>query len=313
MTANSAAPRLGLPNLGLGVGLRNKHFRHIMTQGIGVDWFEIISENFIHNYGYSRYVLEQIAAQCPIVMHGVSMSIGSTDPLNFDYLANLKTLAEEIQPIWVSDHLCWTGVATVNSHDLLPLPLNEESLRHVVERVNIIQDYLERPLIIENPSTYIQFCQSTLTEWEFLAALTAETNCGLLLDLNNVYVSAYNHHYDPEEYLRGLPSDRIVQIHLAGPTNYGDYMIDTHDHPVPTQVWQLYAIAQAMTGGVATLLEWDAKIPDYPDLLAELDKARDVLEGNIPQVSVSALPDTLALSNPVDFQLGDYRELSKTL
>ena len=303
--SNHSAPRLGLPNLGLGVGLRNQHFTYIMEHGPGVDWFEIISENFIDNYGYSRHVLECIASQCPIVMHGVSLSIGSVDPLNFDYLSRLKALATEIQPVWISDHLCWTGVATINSHDLLPLPLNEQSFRHVADRIKIVQDYLERPLVLENPSTYLQFSQSTLTEWEFLGALTEETGCGLLLDVNNVYVSAHNHLFDAEHYIRSLPSDRIVQIHLAGPTDCGDYLIDTHVHPVPTEVWRLYAIAQELTGGVATLLEWDANIPAYPDLLAELAKAKDVLTGTIPKISVSTAEGVLTLSNPLDFQLGE--------
>ncbi|QSJ15513.1 DUF692 domain-containing protein [Nostoc sp. UHCC 0702] len=308
MTYNFSAPRLGLPNLGLGVGLRPQHFRHIVEQGPGVDWFEIISENFIDNYGYSRHLLEQIASQRPIVMHGVSLSIGNTDPLNFDYLARLKALADEIDPVWISDHLCWTGVATINSHDLLPLVLNEESFRHVAERVKIVLDYLERPFILENPSTYIQFQQSTITEWEFLGALAEETGCGILLDVNNVYVSSRNHGYDAEEYIKGLPSDRIVQIHLAGPTDCGDYFIDTHDCPVPTEVWQLYAIAQKLTKGVATLLEWDANIPAYPDLLAELAKARNVLAGNLPEVAVSSAEKAFTLSNPLDYQLGKNYE-----
>ncbi|NEP14414.1 MAG: DUF692 domain-containing protein [Symploca sp. SIO2C1] len=308
MTSNCSAPRLGLPNLGLGVGLRHKHFRDILEQGSEVDWFEVISENFIDNYGYFRYVLEQIARKHPIVMHGVSLSIGSTDPLNFDYLARLKALADEIDPVWISDHLCWTGVATINSHDLLPLPLNEESFRHVAERVKIVQDYLERPLILENPSTYIEFCQSTFSEWEFLRALAEQTGCGLLLDLNNVYVSSCNHGYDAQEYIKGLPCDRIVQIHLAGPRDCGDYLIDTHDHPVPTEVWQLYAIAQKLTGGMATLLEWDANIPAYPDLLAELAKAREVLAGHLPEVAVSSAVEEFTLSNPLDYQLGENYE-----
>jgi len=308
MTDNCSAPRLGLPNLGLGVGLRHQHFQHIVEQGLGVDWFEIISENFINNYGYSRYLLEQIASQRPIIMHGVSLSIGSTDPLNFDYLARLKALADEIEPIWISDHLCWTGVAGINSHDLLPLPLNSESFRHVAERVKIVQDYLERPLILENPSTYLQFRQSTMAEWEFLGALAAETDCGILLDVNNVYVSSRNQGFDAREYIKGLPSDRIIQIHLAGPTDCGEYLIDTHDHPVPTEVWKLYALAQELTGGVATLLEWDANIPAYPDLLAELAKAKEVLAGNLPEVAVTSAAEELTLSNPLDYQLGENYE-----
>lgn len=241
-------------------------------------------------------------------MHGVSLSIGSTDTLNFDYLARLKALAEEIKPVWISDHLCWTGLATINSHDLLPLPLNEESFRHVAQRVKIVMDYLQRPLILENPSSYLQFRQSTMTEWEFLGALAQETGCGILLDVNNVYVSSYNHGYDAREYIKGLPAHRIVQIHLAGPTDCGDYLIDTHDHPVTTEVWRLYALAQELTGGVSTLLEWDADIPKYPDLLAELAKATQVLAGNLPEVAVCAAEQELTLSNPLDYQLGENYE-----
>ncbi len=303
--------RLGLPNLGLGVGLRNKHLNTILTQGAGVEWFEIISENFIDNYGYSRYALDQIKEQVPIVMHGVSLSIGSTDPLNFDYLAKLKSLAADIQPAWISDHLCWTGIASVNSHDLLPLPLNEESLKHVVARVAMVQDYLDRPLVLENPSTYVQFQHSTFTEWEFLAELTRQTGCGLLLDVNNVYVSAFNHQFDPETYIRNLPHDRIVQIHLAGPTDCGDYLIDTHDQPVPTAVWHLYALAQQLTGGVSTLLEWDANIPDYPELLNELRKAEQVLQGFIPQIISSPGVSEAVVSTPLNFHL-EHRYESAT-
>lgn len=309
----SQLPRLGLPNLGLGVGLRNKHTGHIMKYGPGVDWFEIISENYIDNHGYARYVLQHVAERCPIVMHGVSLSIGSCDPINFKYLERLDRLAKSIRPLWISDHLCWTGIAGVNTHDLLPLPLNEDTLQHVVERIRIVQDYLERPLILENPSTYLQFSHSTIPEWEFLCALTQETGCGLLLDVNNVHVSAYNHRFDSEEYVRGLPHDRIVQIHLAGPTDCGQYLVDTHDHPVPTEVWKLYALAQRLTDGVSTLLEWDAKIPEYPELLLELAKAKSVLAGHLPDVAISVSNDSAALSNPVDFQLGAADVTSATL
>jgi len=273
-THNGVLPRLGLPDLGLGVGLRTVHFPHIMAHGPQVDWFEIISENFIDNHGYARHVLDRVAEQVPIVMHGVSLSIGSSAPLDMAYLAKLRALANELRPAWLSDHLCWTGSASLNSHDLLPLPLNEESLRHVAARVHRVQDYLARPLVIENPSTYLEFAHSDIPEWEFLSRLSAETGCGLLLDVNNVYVSAHNHGFDAETYIRSLPADRIVQIHLAGPSVSGELLIDTHDAPVPDPVWRLYALAQQLTGGVSTLLEWDAQIPSYPALLAELEKAR---------------------------------------
>ncbi len=300
---DQAQQRLGLPNLGLGVGLRSKHFPYLMNNDDPlVDWFEIISENYMDNYGYARYALQQIAAKRPVVMHGVSMNIGSTDPLNLDYLTRLKKLADIIQPKWISDHLCWTGMAHLNTHDLLPMPLTEESLHHVIQRVRQVQDLLERPLVLENPSTYLEFKESTIAEWEFLSALATSTGCGLLLDVNNVYVSAYNHGYSAEHYIRNLPHRHIVQIHIAGPSDCGDYLIDTHDKPVPTPVWQLYKLAQDLTGGVSTLLEWDANIPDYPELVAELHKARQVLRGDIPAMSLQR-PDTAqVVSNPVNFQ-----------
>jgi uncharacterized protein (UPF0276 family) len=300
-TTSGALPRLGLPNLGLGVGLRNQHFQHILERGPQVDWFEIISENFIDNHGYARAVLDKVAAQVPIVMHGVSLSIGGSDPLDLAYLAKLRSLTHEIRPAWVSDHLCWTGVASMNSHDLLPMPLDEASLHHVAARVRQVQDYLGRPLILENPSTYVEFAQSSMPEWEFLGRLAEDTGCGLLLDVNNVYVSSTNHGWDAVAYIRSLPSSRIVQIHLAGPADCGGYLIDTHDSPVPTEVWRLYALAQQLTGGVSTLLEWDANIPPYPELLAELGKARAALHGELPQVPIHA--GAGAIPTPIDFQL----------
>ncbi|MEG0886571.1 MAG: DUF692 domain-containing protein, partial [Janthinobacterium sp.] len=193
-------------------------------------------ENFIDNHGYARHVLEQVAAQVPIVMHGVSLSIGSSDPLSLAYLRKLRQLAAEIRPAWISDHLCWTGAASLNSHDLLPLPLDEASLRHVGARVRQVQEFLGRPLILENPSTYVEFAQSSMPEWEFLGRLAEDTGCGLLLDVNNVHVSAHNHGYDAAAYIRQLPHDHIVQIHLAGPTVRGAMLIDTHDAPVPAAV-----------------------------------------------------------------------------
>lgn len=296
-------PRLGLPDLGLGVGLRNQHFPYLMRHDPPVDWFEIISENFMDNFGYARHVLERMAAIRPVVMHGVSLSIGSTDPLDWHYLNGLRALAEFVRPKWISDHLCWTGVAHVNTHDLLPMPLTEESLRHVAARVRQVQDFLGRPLVLENPSTYLEFKESTITEWDFLSALARETGCGLLLDVNNVYVSSYNHGFDPEHYIRSLPHDSIVQIHLAGPSDCGQYLVDTHDQPVPAPVWRLYKLAQELTGGVSTLLEWDAKIPDFPELVAELHKAEAALRGRIEESPVRQAGAGEVVSNPVGFQL----------
>ena len=266
--------RLGHDNLGFGVGLRSAHFGHILANWPAVDWLEIISENYLDTQGRPAHVLRQIAERYPVVMHGVSLSIGSTDPLDFDYLAKLKRLARETRARWVSDHLCWTGVAGRNSHDLLPLPLNEESLAHVIERVRIVQDFLERPLVLENPSSYVTFADSTLSEWEFLSRLSSETDCGLLLDVNNVYVSSRNHDFDPEEYLKSLPHERIVQFHLAGHTDLGTHCIDTHDGRVVDAVWRLYRLAHELTGGAATLLEWDAKIPSFGEVHAEALRAK---------------------------------------
>ncbi len=277
-------PRLDHPHLGFGLGLRTVHFDHILRHRPAVDWFEIISENFLDSQGRPRYVLDQICECYPVVMHGVSLSIGSTDPLDIDYLKKLKTLARSTQARWVSDHLCWTGVASMNSHDLLPLPLNEETLRHVIKRVRIVQDLLERPFIFENPSTYAGFTTSTMAEWEFLASLAEETGCGLLLDVNNVYVSSVNHDFDPERYLDAIPAENVVQIHLAGHTDCQTHLIDTHDRPVIERVWELYRYAIQHCGPVSTLIEWDAAIPPFPELHAEALKAKSVLEptGSLP-------------------------------
>lgn len=272
------ATRLGLPNLGLGLGLRSQHFEHILKNNPAVDWFEVISENFMDSHGRPRHILHQIAERYPIVMHGVSLSIGSTDPLNFDYLRSLKQLAAEVQPAWISDHLCWTGVLTTNSHDLLPLPLNDESLKHVCNRIIQVQDYLERPLIIENPSTYASFNNSTLPEWEFLRIMTEETGCGLLLDVNNVYVSSFNNDFDPIKYIEGIPHDKIVQMHLAGHQNCGNYIIDTHDREVNTQVWKLFQLAHQLANEAAILLEWDGNIPSFEVYHSELLKSKQYMD-----------------------------------
>ena len=291
-------PRLGHPHLGFGVGLRTVHFGHILQARPEVDWFEIISENFMDSGGRPRYVLEQVAERYPIVMHGVSMSIGSTDPLDFDYLQRLKRLADAVHARWISDHLCWTGVAGLNAHDLLPIPLNEATLAHVVGRIRTVQDVLERPLVLENPSTYIGFADSTLSEWEFLTRMADETGCGLLLDVNNVYVSSVNHDFDPVEYLRGIPHERVVQFHLAGHTNCRTHLIDTHDGPVIDRVWELYRLAHQLTGGASTLLEWDAKIPEFPVVHAEALKAREYLTAAPPLTTSAAQSAMLSIDGP---------------
>jgi uncharacterized protein (UPF0276 family) len=288
-------PRLGHPNVGLGVGLRGAHFPYILQNQPDVDWFEIISENYMDSHGRPRYVLDQIAERYPIVMHGVSLSIGSTDPLDFEYLAKLKKLAGEVDAAWISDHVCWTGVAGLNAHDLLPIPFNEETLAHLVARIRTVQEVLERPLVLENPSSYITFADSTITEWDFITQMAEEADCGLLLDVNNVYVSSVNHDFDPAEYLRSIPTERVVQFHLAGHTNCGTHLIDTHDGQVIDPVWELYRQAHELTGGASTLLEWDAKIPEFPVLHAEVLKAQRFIDGHAsvePAASVDESPVT---------------------
>jgi uncharacterized protein (UPF0276 family) len=265
--------RFGLPDLGIGVGLRTVHFGHILAERPEVDWFEAISENFLDTGGRPLYVLDRVAERYPVVLHGVSLSIGSVDPLDREYLRKLKALAARVRAPWVSDHLCWTGVAGRNVHDLLPMPYTEEALRHVTARVRQAGEILERPLVLENPSSYVEFAASTMPEWEFLARLAEDADCGLLLDVNNVYVSAFNHGFDAAAYVDAIPADRVVQYHLAGHTHQGTHIVDTHsDHAVP-EVWALYARACARTGPVSTLYEWDEAIPEFPVLHAEALKA----------------------------------------
>lgn len=267
------------PYLGFGVGLRSQHFQYILEEEPPMDWFEIISENFMDSKGWPRHVINRIAERYPLVMHGVSMSIGSTDPINVEYLKKLKTLAVEINANWISDHLCWTGVLGKNTHDLLPLPLTEESLKHVVQRIKMVQDVLERPLVLENPSSYLQYKEDTLSEWDFIREMAIESDCRLLLDLNNVYVSSFNHQFDPLEYVKALPLDKVVQFHLAGHTNKGTHIIDTHDDHVVNEVWELYQETIKLTGKVSTLLEWDANIPEFSELRKEVLKAKTIFDG----------------------------------
>ncbi|MCE9544644.1 MAG: DUF692 domain-containing protein [Planctomycetia bacterium] len=300
------APRLGHANLGLGVGLRTVHYQHILEHQPAVDWFEIISENYMDSGGRPRYVLEQIAERYPIVMHGVSLSIGSTDPLDHDYLLRLKKLAAAVKARWVSDHLCWTGVAGRNTHDLLPIPLNEETLRHVTERIRIVQDVLQRPLVLENPSSYVTFAASTMSEWEFLTRMAEDADCGLLLDVNNVYVSSVNHDFDPVEYVQNVPHRRVVQCHLAGHTNCRTHLIDTHDGEVIDPVWALYRKAHELTGGISTLLEWDASIPPFPVVHAEVLKAKQHMQTELAPPRLAATRsgarfETSAVPHPLHF------------
>jgi uncharacterized protein (UPF0276 family) len=276
--ASIPPPRLGYPNLGLGVGLRSAHFEYLLENMPDVDWFEVIPENFMDSYGMPRHVLKRIAASYPVVLHSLSLSVGSTDPIDFSYLRRLDQLADETDAVWLSDHVCWTAVGGVNTHELVPIPFNEESLAHVVKRVRAAQDFLERPLVLENPSTYVTFTGSTMSEAEFLARMADEADCGLLLDINNVYVSSVNHEFDPVEYLRALPHNRVVQMHLAGHNDAGTHVVDTHDRPVADSVWDLYDTAIQLIGPVSTLLEWDDNLPPFPEVHAEVLTARRFAE-----------------------------------
>jgi uncharacterized protein len=267
-----------LPDLGIGVGLRTVHFGHILSRRPAVDWFEVLSENFMDTKGRPLWVLDQVAERYPIALHGVSMSIGSTDPLDREYLRKLKALAGRTRAHWVSDHLCWTGVAGRNVHDLLPMPYTEEALRHTAARVRQVSEILERPLVLENPSSYVEFAASSMTEWEFLARLGEEADCGLLLDVNNVYVSSFNHGFDPRVYIDNVPADRVVQYHVAGHTNKGTHILDSHSDHAVAEVWELFRRSCRRTGNVSTLYEWDEDIPDFEVLHAEALKARGYRE-----------------------------------
>ena len=266
--------RFGLPDLGTGIGLRTVHFGEILAGKPALDWFEVLSENFMDTGGRPLFVLDQVVERFPVALHGVSLSVGSTDPLDRGYLQKLKALAKRTRARWVSDHLCWTGVLGRNTHDLLPLPYDRATLRHVTRRVKQVQDALERPLVLENPSTYLEYARSTMTEWEFLSELCDATGCGLLLDVNNVYVSSYNHGFDARQYIDGIPADRVVQVHLAGHTNEGTHILDTHSGRAIPQVWKLYERLVARTGPVSTLFEWDASIPPLAAVVREAAKAR---------------------------------------
>jgi uncharacterized protein len=265
---------IAVPYLGHGVGLRPKHYPQLWDGTAHVDWFEAISENYMVEGGRPLAALDRARALAPVVLHGVSLSIGSTDPLDAAYLTALQTLVARIEPAWISDHLCWNGVGGRYAHDLLPLPYTEEALEHVVHRVVAVQERLGRQILVENVSSYLTYTHATLSEWEFLGAVAERADCGLLLDVNNVYVSAANHGFDAEGYLAGLPVDRVGQVHLAGHTDMGRYLFDTHDGPVIEPVWGLYRQAVRRFGRVSTLVEWDDRIPALDVVCAEAERAR---------------------------------------
>lgn len=258
---------------GFGLGLRREHYRDFLEGDVAVDFVEVISENFMVDGGRPLRVLEQVRAKLPVILHGVSMSVGSAHGLDRDHLARLKMLANRVEPLWVSDHLCWTRTNAHNSHDLLPLPLTRAAMNTVCDNINLAQETLGREMLFENPSSYLTFPDDEMTEWEFLTEMSRRTGCYLLLDINNIYVSACNHGFDPMAYLSGIPADRVRQVHLAGHTP-GDIVIDTHDQPVCDAVWHLYASAMGMLGEVAVMVERDDAIPPLPDLLVELKCAR---------------------------------------
>jgi uncharacterized protein (UPF0276 family) len=267
-----------MPFLGFGLGLRPDYYEEILTQKPNLDWFEILSENYLIPGGKPLYYLDQIREHYPLVMHGVSLSLGSTDPLDWDYLHQLKKLATRIEPIWISDHLCWTGMNGMNAHDLLPIPYTYQALKHVVSRIRQIQDFLGRPILIENVSSYLTYKESEFTEWEFIAQIVKQSGCYILLDVNNVYVSSINHQFNAMDFICAMPADKVAQIHLAGHANHGDYIIDTHDAPVIQSVWGLYAATLQRLGPVSTMIERDDKMPPLAELIAEVNHARRIAE-----------------------------------
>ena len=271
MTSTSSS----VPFLGFGLGLRIPHYKHILDAKPAVDWFEIISENFMDTDGRPKRKLAEFRDHYPIVMHGVAMSIGTTDPVNSEYMRKLKALKNWLNPVWISDHLCWTGIAHKNSHDLLPVPYTEDALKHITQRIKDVQDFLECPIALENPSTYLEFKASEMPEAEFIARMAKDSGCNLLLDVNNVYVTCYNHRLDAKQYLDALPLNQVIQIHLSGHSNMGTHIIDTHDDHVVDDVWSLYKYVTHKAGRtINTMVEWDDNIPEFSVVYAELEKAK---------------------------------------
>ncbi len=262
--------------LGYGLGLRPVYYDEILSSRPSVDWFEIISENYMIDGGRPLAILERIRADYPVVMHGVSMSLASTDPLDMDYLARLKALVERVEPAWVSDHVAWTGVHGLTLHDLLPIPYTRESLDHIVSRIQRVQDYLQRQLVVENASTYVSFIESEMCEQEFVREMAERADCLLLLDVNNVFVSGFNHGFDPLAFIDAIPVERVVQFHMAGHTNKETHRVDTHDQPICDEVWSLYEHARRRFGDVSAMIERDDNFPPFAELLDELQRMRDI-------------------------------------
>lgn len=275
-------------HLGFGLGLRPEYYQHILDNKPAIDWFEIISENYMVEGGKPLFYLDQIRQDYPLVMHGVSMSIGGTDPLNMDYLKQLKQLKQRLEPQWLSDHLCWTGVNGQNLHDLMPLPYTQPTLNHVVERVQRVQDYLGCRILLENVSSYVSYRESEMPEWEFVSEVARQADCLLLLDINNVFVSSFNHCFDSHRYINALPIEKVKQIHLAGYTDYQDYLIDTHDQAVSTPVWELYEQGLKRFGPLPTMIERDDNFPDFSELEAELEQAKTIHHKLYPQLRSDA-------------------------
>lgn len=265
--------------LGFGLGLRPTHYEALLGTHVGsVAWLEVLTENYLVPGGRPLHFLEQLRVHYPLALHGVSLSIGGSDPLDVDYLRDVRALARRFDVAWISDHLCWTGVGGINLHDLMPLPYTEEALAHVVERVARVQDILGRRLLLENVSSYVSYAHSQLTEWEFLGEVAQRADCLLLLDVNNVYVSSVNHGFDAHAYLKSIPVERVQQLHLAGHSRQDGHLIDTHDAPVAEPVWQLFAAAIERFGHVSTMIERDDRIPELEVLLAELARARAIAD-----------------------------------
>jgi uncharacterized protein (UPF0276 family) len=305
-------PRLGVPDLGIGVGLRVPHYRHILSQRPPMDFFEIISENFMVDGGKPLHHLEQVQEHYPLIQHGVSLGIGGPEEPDAAYLARLKQLVRRVRPAWLSDHFCWCGVPGSHLHDLLPLPYTWEAVERVAERARRVQDFLEVPFGLENTSSYMTYTSSEMSEWQFISEVAERANIGLMFDVNNVYVSAYNHGFDAQEFIRSVPHERIVQIHLAGHTNVGKYIIDTHRGHVIDAVWALYAETIRLAGPVSTLIEWDDEIPEWSVLAAEAEKARhtrDVALGRAP-APLPALPEREARAGAYSPGHGGPRELA---